>query len=101
MLSRIEPEVGCWYEDMDRNVVFEVVCCDEDSVDIQYFEGEIEEIERETFLKMWLQPVQQPEDWSGPFEIDAEELSDTLAPEDNQYRVEGYDSGSMHILDDL
>ena len=55
MLSRIEPEVGCWYEDMDRNVVFEVVCCDEDSVDIQYFEGEIEEIERETFLKMWLQ----------------------------------------------
>lgn len=99
MLTRIKPEIGCWYEDLEQNALFEVVSPDDDSVGIQYF---YEEIELESFLKLPLQTVDQPEDWSGPCEIDAEDLDDEYnqGTDQSNYRFDGYDSGSMQILED-
>lgn len=104
MLKRVQPEVGAWYENLEQDVLFEVVSLDDDSVGIQYFEGEIEEIELEPFLQMPLRGVEQPEDWSGPFEIDSEDRDEsdfTPAPTESNYYFDGYDSGSMQILDEL
>ncbi len=72
MLKRLEPEIGCWYEDLEQETIFEVVSFDEDdqTVGIQYFEGEIAAIDLETFVALPLKAIDQPEDWSGPFELD-------------------------------
>lgn len=103
MLRRLEPEIGCWYEDYERNSLFEVVSLDEDSVAIQYFDGEVEEFELEAFLRLPLNRAEQPEDWTGPYEMDSENLDDTeFGPMDSEshYRFEGYDHDTMQFIDD-
>ncbi len=106
MLRRNAPEVGCWYEDAELGRVFEVVSLDEDenAVAIQYFEGEIEALELDAFLQMPLRIVEQPEDWSGPFELDREDRfeSDFADLNDDSDELRFLDGdGSMHILEDL
>jgi len=71
------PIVGDWYEDLDHDISFEIVASDDvdESIDIQYFEGELEEIDFETWYNgMRLVTIPAPEDWTGPF--------DDLEPED-------------------
>jgi hypothetical protein len=44
-------------------------------VEIQYFDGEVEELDLDSWYEMALEPIEPPEDWSGPFdEIDPDEL---------------------------
>ena len=47
------PIVGNWYKNQEYNSIFEVVANDEleENVQIQYFSGEIEEVD----LDMWYQ----------------------------------------------
>ena len=51
MLLRIQPEVGTWYENTEQETLFEVVTLDEEegTLAIQYFDGELEEMDIETF----------------------------------------------------
>jgi hypothetical protein len=102
MLRRNAPEVGSWYEDAELGRVFEVVSLDEDdnSVAIQYFEGEIEALELDAFLQMPLRTIEQPEDWSGPFELDREDryesdFADSFEEPDELLMLDG--EGGMHI----
>ena len=80
------PDVGSWYKDQEYNYMFEVVATDdsEDSVEIQHFGGEIEEMDLDTWYELDLRPIPAPEDWSGPYELSKEDLdySDTMHPED-------------------
>lgn len=79
MLNRVAAEVGQWYR-TDRGAVFEVVALDEEEgvVEIQYFDGTIEELDNETWYAQLLQPVAEPEDWSGPFDdLVADDFGDT------------------------
>lgn len=105
MLRRTPPEVGCWYQEADQGRLFEVVSLDEDenSVAIQYFEGEIEALELDTFLKLPLRRVEQPEDWSGPFELEPEDHVDeafsTIDDRHDELRQFG-DDDSLHLLDE-
>jgi hypothetical protein len=106
MLKRIQPEVGSWYENTDQNLLFEVVFFDEDesSVGIQYFDGEIEELELEGFLKLPLKAVRQPEDWSGPYEVDEADNEPTeypFDPSDGCFSFDEYESGSVRVHDDF
>jgi hypothetical protein len=82
-----DPNVGYWYKDQEFNSTFEVVAYDEPGgyVEIQYFSGEIEEIDLETWYELDLQPVAESGDCSGPFELTEEELGysdETFHPED-------------------
>lgn len=105
MLTRLQPVLGAWYEDRDRGVLFEVVDIDNDTgfVAVQYFEGELEELDVESFLRMPLRPAAQPEDWTGPYELDGDALDDA-EPEwrENQWNrsLDAYDRDSMQLLDD-
>lgn len=81
------PEVGHWFQDRQINALFEVVNSDvlEDYVEIQYFSGEIDGLDLETWYELDLTPVSAPEDWSGPFEIPKEDLApieEAFHPED-------------------
>lgn len=72
------PVVGCWYKDLERNHNFEIVATDpkEGTIEIQYFAGEIEELDENTWYEMQLASIAPPKDWSGPFEMEREELAD-------------------------
>ncbi len=70
MPNELDPIVGEWYKNLDDEQTFEVVAVDEDegTVEIQYFDGEIEEIDLENWYELNLEPIEPPEDWSGPFD---------------------------------
>lgn len=76
---QVKPTVGEWYQPADGQH-FEVVAVDNDegTVEIQYFDGAIEELEFNTWGQMPLQGISQPEDWSGPMDMMREDfISDT------------------------
>jgi hypothetical protein len=67
-----EPVPGQWYENLEDEESFRVLTVDEDSelVEIEYLDGEVEEIDLETWHEMDLEQTDEPEGWS---ESDEEE----------------------------
>ena len=77
-MSNVIPRIGDWYRNQLQQE-FEVVACDmeEGTVEIQYFDGDIEELEIDAWKDLVLEPIDAPEDWSGPFDgIGLEEMSE-------------------------
>ena len=73
-----EPEIGQWYERTDTGEIFQVTGLDEHSetIEIQAFDGAIDEIEAEIWIALPLQLAELPQDWSGPItDLEAEHLS--------------------------
>lgn len=70
-----EPVVGQWYENLEEEESFRVLTVDEDSelVEIEYLDGDIEELDIESWHEMDLERIQQPEGWS---ESDDEDEAD-------------------------
>jgi hypothetical protein len=70
-----EPVVGQWYENLEEEESFRVLTVDEDSelVEIEYLDGDIEEMDIESWHEMDLERIQQPEGWS---ESDDEDAAD-------------------------
>ncbi len=82
MPTQFEPRVGDWYEDGEGRT-FEVVAIDDDeaSIEIQYFDADVAELDRETWQEMNLQLAAEPEDWSGPFDMpDRDDRGDSDLP---------------------
>ena len=61
-----EPVAGQWYENLEEEEQFRVLSVDEDSelLEIEYLDGDIEEIDLETWHEMDLEKIQEPEGWS-------------------------------------
>jgi hypothetical protein len=70
-----EPVVGQWYENIDENESFRVLSMDEDAelVEIEYLDGDIEEIDLETWHELDLEKIEEPEGWAGSAEEEEEE----------------------------
>jgi hypothetical protein len=70
-----EPVPGQWYENLEDEESFRVLTVDEDSelVEIEYLDGEIEEIDLETWHEMDLEQTQEPEGWAESDEDEEEE----------------------------
>jgi hypothetical protein len=70
-----EPVPGQWYENLEDEESFRVLTVDEDSelVEIEYLDGEIEEIDLETWHEMDLEKTTEPEGWAKSDEDDDEE----------------------------
>jgi hypothetical protein len=70
-----EPVAGQWYENIDENESFRVLSVDEDSelIEIEYLDGDIEEIDLDTWREFDLDKIDQPEGWSAPEDEDEEE----------------------------
>ena len=62
-----EPVVGNWYRDLDEEESFLVLSVDEDAemIEIQHVDGDVEEIDLDTWAELDLDPTGEPEGWSG------------------------------------
>ncbi len=79
MATRMIPEVGHWYAHRDKGQMFQVVAFDADDgyVEIQDFDGDVDEVDLDTWFSMPLDPAEAPEDWTGPVdELDADDRAD-------------------------
>lgn len=74
-MSAQNPIVGDWYQQQNGEL-FEVVATDEDdgTVEIQYFDGTVEEIDLEAWEEQKYEEAQPPEDWSGSVDVDPADL---------------------------
>ena len=61
-----EPVKGQWYENADEQETFRVLSVDEDSelVEIEYLDGDIEELDLEEWRELDLELIAEPEGWS-------------------------------------
>jgi hypothetical protein len=64
-----------WYENLEEEEQFRVVSVDEDSelIEIEYLDGDIEELDVEAWHDMDLERIAEPEGWA---ESQAEEADD-------------------------
>ena len=91
-----EPVAGQWYENLEEEESFRVLTVDEDSelVEIEYLDGDIEEIDIEAWHEMDLERTQEPEGWAESQEEDEEE-------EDEEEDEEDWDEDEDEDDDDL
>ncbi len=68
MATDLDPIVQSWYQHLDIGQKFRVVAVDEDEgvVEIQHYDGDIEEIDSEAWYEMDIEQIESPEDWTGP-----------------------------------
>jgi hypothetical protein len=76
MATEADPIVTIWYKNLDSGQKFQVVAVDdrENMVEIQYFDGDIEEIDVDDWYLMELDQIESPEDISGA--LDVSEIDD-------------------------
>ena len=90
------PSVGSWYQTLDKQE-FEVVAVDEEGgfIEIQYFGGEVDEIDFDTWGTLGFVEIAPPEDWSGPFDdLERDDLGYTdtnVPPENRNFNVDDFD----------
>lgn len=84
MAREYEPVAGQWYENIDENESFRVLSVDEDSelIEIEYLDGDTEEIDLDTWREFDLDKIDQPEGWSAEDDEDEEEEKDEKEDED-------------------
>ena len=68
------PVIGKWFR-RRNGALFEVVAVDEEdgTIEIQYFDGTIDEVDLEAWPGLLPIEVQAPEDWSGSVDMDPED----------------------------
>lgn len=69
MAEEMPPVVGNWYKGEDEQL-FKVIAVDEDDamIEIQYFDGELDELDNDAWYELELERAAEPEDWTGPFD---------------------------------
>ncbi|HYX74402.1 MAG TPA: DUF6763 family protein [Steroidobacteraceae bacterium] len=81
MEERVNPEIGQWYLHRDKGEMFRVTAYDEPThtIEIQTFDGDVDEIDEEAWSALPLELAEEPEDWTGPLDgIEFDDLkSDT------------------------
>lgn len=76
-----EPVKGQWYQNVEEEETFRVLSVDEDSelIEIEYLDGDIEEMDVESWHEMDLELTKEPEGWS---DEDDEEVDEEDEDED-------------------
>lgn len=99
MAREYEPTVGQWYENIDDNESFRVLSVDEDSelVEIEYLDGDIEEMDLETWQELDLEKIETPEGWAGE---DLEEEEEEEEEDEEEEEEEDWDEDDEDEEDD-
>ena len=98
-----EPVAGQWYENLEEEESFRVLSVDEDSelVEIEYLDGDIEEIDLETWHEMDLDRSEEPEGWSeSDDEDEAEDDEDWEEDEDEDEDDDDWDDDEDEDVDE-
>lgn len=74
MSECVTPRIADWYK-ATNGETFEIVALDEEdrSIEIQYFDGMVEELDLDTWEELEAQAIEPPEDWSGSLDIEKED----------------------------
>lgn len=74
MAYNITPTIGEWYQDRSNNS-FEIVAFDSvrGLIEIQFFDGTIEELDLESWHEEMFIVIAPPEDWSGSLDIEKQD----------------------------
>jgi hypothetical protein len=77
-----DPVQGKWYQDLEENEIFQVLSVDPDEeiIELQYENGDIEEIDLDTWHELDLEHATEPEGWAS----DDEEEDDEEEEEDDE-----------------
>ncbi|BAZ95301.1 MAG: hypothetical protein CMN57_10335 [Gammaproteobacteria bacterium] len=75
MATEFDPRIGDWYQTSETGEQFEIVAVDPDdqTVEIQYFDGTVEELDMDAWRELPIVPGEPPEDWSGSLDIERED----------------------------
>jgi len=70
------PAIGQWYR-RTNGQLFEVVAVDEDdaTIELQFFDGTIDEVDMDTWSRLLIEKAAAPEDWSGSVDMDPEDFT--------------------------
>ena len=81
-----EPTKGQWYENVEEDETFRVLSVDEDAdlVEIEYLDGDIEELDIDAWHEMDLERIAEPEGWAGGDEDDDEEEEEEEEEDDDE-----------------
>ena len=96
-MALLYPIIGQWFS-RPSGTLFEVVAIDDDdhTIEIQQFDGTIDEVDAENWPDLLLTEVSAPEDWSGSVDMDPE---DFVSSNNNEMPV-GYHN-PLAFLDNL
>lgn len=88
-----EPVKGQWYENVEEEETFRVLSVDEDAeiVEIEYLDGEIEELDLEEWQELDLELTDEPEGWSDEDEDDEDWDEDEEEEEDEDDEDDDWD----------
>ena len=78
MARDYDPVQGQWYEDLEENEIFRVLSVDPDEeiIEVQYENGDIEEIDLDTWHELDLERAEEPEGWASDDDDEDEEEED-------------------------
>lgn len=80
MDNELDPIVGNWYRHLDKGQMFRVIAQDEteELIELQHFDGDVEEVSLAAWRAMDLEVAEAPEDWTGPIDdIEKDDLGYT------------------------
>jgi len=88
-----EPVPGQWYENLEEEESFRVLSVDEDSelLEIEYLDGDIEEIDLVAWHEMDLERIAEPEGWSESDDEDEAEDDEDWDEDDDEDDDDDYD----------
>lgn len=80
-----EPVKGQWYENSENQETFRVLSVDEDVelIEVEYLDGELEELDIEEWHELDLELIAEPEGWSEDEAADDETDDDWEEEEDD------------------
>jgi len=95
-----EPVKGQWYENAEDDETFRVLSVDEDAeiVEIEYLDGDIEELDLEEWHEFDLELIEEPEGWSD--EDEDEDEDDDWDEEDDEDEDDDWDEDEDEDLED-
>jgi hypothetical protein len=87
MANDHQPRIGDWFQSINGDR-FEIVALDDGdaTLEIQHFDGAVEEVDFDSWAEMEIAAIEAPEDWSGSLDIEREDYGVDLeltAPNDN------------------
>ena len=102
MARDYDPVQGKWYEDLEENEVFKVLSVDPDQelVEVQYENGDIEEIDLDTWHELDLELSQEPEGWAADDEEEEEEDDEDEDEDDWDEDDDDWEDDDEDDLDD-
>lgn len=100
MTTITDPVIGRWYKDFENNLTFKVVAIDntDETIEVQYANGDLGEYDNETWYASTFDYIEDPEDWSAPFDdLEVDDLG--YSDPDRHARLDQEDLDINNFLD--